>query len=141
MSVSVFIDTNILVYSIDHRYVEKNQSARKFLLEIQADDNINPVISTQVLQEFYMVATKKLKLDKIVVKNIVQEFAKMQIVNNDIKLVMSAIDISINHHLTLWDALMIAAAKRVQCSVLYSEDLHHGHIIDDVQIINPFIEK
>ena len=138
MSVNVFIDTNIWVYTIDQRCIDKNKQARQFILNLQKDSQTNIVMSTQVLQEFFSVTTKKLKQDKVAMEKIVHEMAQMPLIHTDFSLIAEAMKISIVHHLTLWDALMVCASKRMKCSILYSEDLHNGHIIDGVKIINPF---
>ncbi len=141
MSVNVFLDTNILVYTIDERFFDKQQKARQLLRKLQSDVGFNPVISTQVLQEFFMVTTKKLKQDKNAMHKVVYELSQMQVVNSDTKLVLFAIQIAIKYHLTLWDALMIGAAKRVNCEIMYSEDLNDGQIIEGVKIVNPFLNE
>jgi predicted nucleic acid-binding protein len=89
----IFIDTNILVYSIDQKNTEKKEKARKTLKTIV--ESHQPVISTQVIKEFYVVATKKLNADSLMVKNIVHNFHNMEIVNNDLELIEQAIDISL----------------------------------------------
>ena len=52
----------------------------------------------------------------------------------------AAIDLSINHTIAIWDALIVRAALVADCAVLYSEDMQHGRRIDRLQIVNPFQE-
>ena len=75
----IFIDTNILCYAMDSNDPSKRDRARLVLQDIL--DNHQPVISTQILNEFYLVATKKLQADPLVVKNILNNFGNMEAVN------------------------------------------------------------
>lgn len=133
----IFIDTNIFVYTIDNYNPGKKNKCRKFLKNIVK--NHKAVISTQVIQEFYVVGTTKLDLDPILVKNILHKFENIEIVVVDIALIKEAIDISILNKLSFWDALIIAAADSAKCENLYTEDLTHGQIIRGVKIENPLI--
>jgi len=131
----IFIDTNILVYSIDQKDEDKKQKARRTLKKII--EFHQPVISTQVIKEFYVVSTSKLHADPIVVKNIIHNFHNMEIVNNDLDLVEQAIDISVISQLSFWDALIIAAAEKANCEFVFSEDLNSGQTYRGVTVINP----
>ncbi len=131
-----FIDTNILVYTLDPRNAQKHLKARNFLQN--AIKEHNPVISTQVLKEFYVVATVKLKADPVAVKAILHNFQNLEIVNNDFELIEQAIDISISAKLSFWDSLIIAAAEKAQCEAVFSEDLNPGQLYRGIRLINPF---
>jgi predicted nucleic acid-binding protein len=131
----IFIDTNILVYSIDQKNEDKKNKSRRTLKKII--ESHQPVISTQVIKEFYVVSTNKLKADPIVVKNIIHNFHNMEIVNNDLELIEQAIDISVISQLSFWDALIIAAAEKANCEFVFSEDLSSGQTYRGVMVINP----
>jgi len=131
----IFIDTNILVYSIDQKNEDKKQKSRRTLKKII--ESHQPVISTQVIKEFYVVSTNKLKADPIVVKNIIHNFHNMEIVNNDLELIEQAIDISVISQLSFWDALIIAAAEKANCEFVFSEDLSSGQTYRGVMVVNP----
>lgn len=133
----IFIDTNILVYTVD-KYSEKKQMLAREIMKTVVEEEI-PVISTQVLQEFYSATTSKLKLDKIIAKNIMHNFHHIEIVQIDLNLIEQGIDISILSQISFWDGLIIAAAEHANCSIIYSEDLNNGQIIRGIKIINPFI--
>jgi predicted nucleic acid-binding protein len=135
----IFIDTNIFVYSLDGADNEKKANAQSILKKIVASHQ--PVISTQVIKEFYVVATAKLQADKITVKNIIHNFRNMEIVNNDIELIEQAIDISVISQLSFWDSLIIAAAEKANCEFIFSEDLNSGQLYRGVTLINPFEQK
>ena len=78
----IFIDTNILVYTLDQKNIEKRDTAREIVKKVV--ESHLPVISTQVIQEFYVVASSKLKADSIVVKNIIHNFHNMDVEGHDI---------------------------------------------------------
>ncbi len=134
----IFIDTNILVYTLDRHDKVKHKRARDVLKRIL--DIHQPVISTQVLNEFFVVATKKLHADPIVVKNILHNFKNMEIVNTDLALIEEAIDISVISQLSFWDSLIIAAAEKANCEYVFSEDLNAGQNYRGVALLNP-LEK
>ena len=89
----IFIDTNIFVYSIDNRDLAKKAVAREILSALPAKHQ--PVISTQVAQEFYAVATTKLKAEQFKVKQLIHSFRRMEIVNIDLDLIEQSIDINL----------------------------------------------
>ena len=131
----VFIDTNILIYSIDGSYPKKREKCRALLKSLGGETL--GVISTQVMQEFFVVATKKLGLDPLVVKDILSGFARFETVLISQNMVFEAIDISIIKRLSFWDALIVAAAESANCSVVWTEDLNSGQTIRGLKIINP----
>ncbi len=140
----VYLDTNILVYAIDQRLDERNQKARELLEELSKTHEI--VVSTQVLQEFYVVCTKKLKIAPIEVENVINNFMaslfkKDNVISSDVDLILQGIQLSISVPLSLWDALVIAGAIRGNCPVMYSEDLNHGQYYHGVLVQNPFQEN
>ena len=96
------------------------------------------MISTQVLQEFYNVALKKLQLPPTAARQITESYARLEVVPSDRALVLEAISISINAQVSIWDALMIRAAEISRCKVLYTEDMNHGQVVRGVRIENPF---
>lgn len=96
------------------------------------------VISTQVLQEFYVASTKKLGLDPVNAKQIMKSFQKLETVTVVPGLIFEAIDCSIASRLSFWDSLIIIAAESANCAILYTEDISHGQIVRGVQIENPF---
>jgi predicted nucleic acid-binding protein len=100
-----------------------------------------PVISTQVINEFYVVATSKLKADHFITKNIIHNFRNMEIVATDLELIEQAIDISIISQLSYWDSLIVAAAEKANCEFLFSEDLNTGQTYRGVVALNPFLKE
>jgi predicted nucleic acid-binding protein len=135
----IFIDTNIFVYSIDQKEALKKDRAREILKKVI--DSHQAVISTQVVKEFYVVATTKLKADQFIVKNIIHNFRNMEVVNNDIELIEQAIDISVISQLSFWDSLIIAAAEKANCEYVFSEDLNAGQTYRGVMVVDPFARE
>lgn len=135
----IFIDTNILIYTLDKKNENKQNKARVILKKVVLSHQ--PVISTQVIKEFYVVATNKLKADHFIIKNIVHNFRNMEIVNNDLDLVEQAIDISVLTQLSFWDSLIIAAAEKANCEFIFSEDLNTGQTYRGVIAVNPFLKE
>lgn len=133
----IFIDTNIFVYTLDGHDREKQATERSIVKN--AVESQLPVISTQVLQEFYSASTTKLKIDPLIAKNIVHSLGNMEIVPIDLNMIEQGIDISILFHFSFWDALIIAAAEQANCTIIFSEDMNSGQTVRGVRIVNPFL--
>ena len=131
----IFVDTNILVYSLDQFDPQKQSQCRTLLKSLKGD--LRGVISTQVLQEFYVAATKKLSADPLLVKDILHSFQRFETVIITPEFIKDAIDCSLINRLSFWDALIIVAAESANCEKLWSEDLNDGQIIRGVRIENP----
>ena len=136
-STRVFIDTNVLVYGDDAAYPEK-QSTALDLIEAHLLRQTG-VISIQVLQEYFVNTTRKLGLDHSFAKSKIEIFAKFKVIVPDVTDVLAAVDLHRLNNTSYWDALILRCAKQGVCSVLLSEDMRHGQVIDGVRIVNPFI--
>jgi predicted nucleic acid-binding protein len=137
MSDKIFIDTNIFIYSLDRHNSEKMHKARSILKHIR--EKYSGVISTQVMQEFYVAATKKMHGDPITIKGILNQLSNFEVVSISPELIFSAIDCSILNRISFWDALIIIAAASSKCKEIYTEDLNHDQIIQGIRINNPFL--
>jgi predicted nucleic acid-binding protein len=131
-----FIDTNILVYQMDKRNPEKKNTCRGIVRDLVSRNDA--VISTQVLQEFYVVCTTRLKLKPVFVKGLIHGFENMEVVTIGPDLIKEAIDTSVQSDISFWDSLIVVAAEAARCKYLYTEDLNDGQIIRNVRIQNPF---
>lgn len=131
-----FLDTNILVYTDDADAPDKSERAIE-LVE-QAIRSKKGVISTQVLQEYFAASTRKLGVAAETAKQRARLIARMSVIQIATGDIMAAIDRVQLHRLSFWDALIVQAARKAECSVLLTEDLQHGQVIDGVRIINPF---
>ena len=133
---TAFLDSNVLLYTEDAKAPEKRQVARECL--IAALDKSAGVISTQVLQEFYVNATRKLGMTKAAARERVLLFASLTVVPVTPDLVLAATDLHQLQPISFWDALIIRAASSAGCATLYSEDLQDGAVYDGVRVVNPF---
>lgn len=133
-----FIDTNILVYANDRTEKGKYERAKQILFNGIANEDI--AISTQVLSEFYVTVTKKIKvkLPANTAKKEILLLKVIEIVEIDFNLIIQAINISDKNKLTYWDSLIIAAAQEARCNIVYSEDFNPDQTIGSVTIKNPF---
>lgn len=134
-----FFDTNILIYLFDEDAPEKKNLAQE-LFERETDAG-RAVLSTQVLQEFYVAVTKKMAdpLSPEIAENVVRNFAELPLIQIDSTLILTAISKSRSLGFSFWDALIIAAALSGGAECLFTEDLQHGQIIDEMRIENPFV--
>ena len=135
---SVFFDTNILVYAFD-----KDDPKRQDIAAALLDENLKlgrATMSLQVLQEFFVVTTSKIKspLTPAMARALVCDFLHHRVVEPSAVHLLKAIDISMAHRLSFWDGLILAAASEAGCRYLYSDDLQHGAKLAGVEIINPF---
>jgi predicted nucleic acid-binding protein len=140
MSDKYFIDTNILVYCFDDRQPDKK--VRSLALVADALQTGNGIISWQVIQEFLNVATRKflvpLKTEdaKVYLQKVLHPLCR---VFPDLELYQTALDVLGKTGYSFYDSLIMASALQGGCTILFSEDLHHGHQVDSVKIVNPFI--
>jgi predicted nucleic acid-binding protein len=138
MSEKIFFDTNILVHALDNGDGKKRKRARQILRE--AGESNCGVLSTQVLQEFYVVTTKKIGLDPLAAKEIIRHFQNFETVVITTQLIAEAIDCSVLNRISFWDSLIVVAAESALCGAILSEDLSDGQIIRGVRIKNPFLK-
>ena len=133
----VFVDTNILVYTLDADTPLKRDRAREVLRDRARNDEL--FISTQVLQEFFVAATRKLRIEPLVAKESLASLERLNVVVVTKPLIDEAIDLSILHQLSFWDSLIVAAATDARCEILLTEDLSHGQSIRGLKVVNPLL--
>jgi predicted nucleic acid-binding protein len=132
-----FVDTNVLLYAVSTAREEaaKAQAARKVL---DADDL---ALSVQVLQEFYVQATRTGRKDRLSHEQaalLVESWLRFPVQETTVTLLRSALEAKRRHRLSYWDAAVLAAARALGCEVLLSEDLAHGRDYDGVRVVDPF---
>jgi predicted nucleic acid-binding protein len=132
-----FLDTNILIYA---KSLNPSERGKRNIAEalLNGDDC---VVSVQVLQEFYVQSTRASRphpLDVEVAQEIVRGFRRLRVVDMSVDLFFDALELSNRYHFSYWDSAIIAAALAANCDTLFTEDLHHGQIIDGLKIVNPF---
>lgn len=137
MTVKTFVDSNILFYVYDHAAGWKRDICRQCIQDLWRQGN--GVISTQVMQEFYNVATRQLKssMSYADARAELQLYAAWEVVQVNPSLIQTASEIQEQNVLSFWDSLIIAAAQQANAEVMLSEDLNHGQIIAGVEIRNP----
>ena len=138
MSGREFVDTNILVYADDNRDVAKQARARELIRNLMLERR--GVISLQVLQEFFAAATRKLGMGAGAARERVLLYARFEVVRLTTDDLLAAIDLHRLHGLSFWDGLIVQAALTGGCTVLNSEDMHHGRVFDALTVASPFAE-
>lgn len=134
----VFVDTNILAYAHDTSEESKQPIAKDLLDELWESER--GALSTQVLQEFYVVATRKFEpaLSRKEAREIVSNYGEWKLLRIDLVMIVNASQLEEKHQLMFWDALIIEAARRSGATRLLSEDLSSGGTIEGIAIENPF---
>jgi predicted nucleic acid-binding protein len=135
---SCFVDTNILVYAHTPTEGNKHDIAKTLLDDLW--ESRRGVLSTQVLQEFCYVLTRKMRPPRPV-PEVVQRarmFLEWHIVSASAELAINALEAAALHNVSYWDALIIGAARSARCSVLYTEDLNNGQKFGSLRVVNPF---
>lgn len=135
-----FFDTNVLLYMYDDDEPQKKAGAIGAFERAVEENRV--VLSTQVLQEFYVNATRKLArpLSQERAAARVRDFSLFPLVRVDEAMILAAIERSRSMSLSFWDALIVEAALRGGADRLLTEDLQHGQRIEGLTIENPFLE-
>ena len=131
-----FIDSNVLIYAEASDAPAKQLQALSLLRTLKL--NGNGVISTQVLQEYCNVALRKLRLESSYVRMQLRAHEQFEVVQITPTMIHVALDLQQTRSLSFYDALIVCAAKVSGCSILYSEDLNSGEVIDGINLVNPF---
>ena len=137
MSASLaFVDTNILLYAYDHSEPAKQAKAEALLNELW--ERRTGCLSIQVLQEFYVNATRKLLLEPPAARQIIEDYALWLVHAPTTADVVNAIDLQDAHQLSFWDAMIVQSALTLGCEVLWSEDLNPGQRFGALELRTPF---
>ena len=138
MKERVFLDTNVLVYLFDADDLAKQRRVQELLSNRELRAQL--ILSTQVLQEFYVSVTRKLgtPLDPEAAFQAVQDLAAFPVVQIDPPLILLAIQRSRKAKVSFWDALILEAALAAGATLLYSEDFQVGAVFGGLRIANPF---
>jgi predicted nucleic acid-binding protein len=139
MQDKVFFDTNILIYCYSIDEEDKQKIALK-LVDVYSESSL---ISTQVINELSNILFKKFKLSSIEIENTILEIDNyINIIDFNLTTQIKALKIKDKYKLQYYDSLIIATAIENKCTVLYSEDMQNGLIIENtLTIINPFKDK
>ena len=137
----VFVDTNVLLYRFDRGAPKKQETARTELRRLIMERSI--LISTQVLTEFFVAATRKLTppLGSDQAEAVVRVLSRLPVVQVSSRTVLEAVALHRRHSLSFWDALIVRSALEAGADMLYSEDMQEGQVIEGLSIVNPFSMK
>ena len=133
-----FVDTNVLIYGFDRTAGPKREAAFALLERLWTERN--GCVSLQVLQEFYVSATRRLTMPAADAALQVERFGKWILHRPDLEDIVRAIELHRKKGVSFWDALILRSADRLGCSVLWSEDLSHDQRWGDLVVRNPFAE-
>lgn len=133
-----FVDTNVLLYSVSTAEDEraKAETARAIL------DAGDLALSVQVLQEFYVQATRPTRADPLShdqASTLIEAFARFPVQENDLSVLRAGLDTCHRHRISYWDAAVIEAARAFGCTEVLSEDMNDGQDFDGVIVRNPFV--
>ena len=134
MNDKVFLDSNILVYSYSVTEIDKQLIARKLV------EGTHSLISTQVLQELCNIVTRKFKFSYEQAITAVNESCQNNSLHiNTENTVLQACRIAERYGFSFYDSMIVSAALESNCTIIYSEDLHDGQVIDEkLKVKNPF---
>lgn len=141
MPAPVFVDTNVLVYARDKAAAEKQVTAARWVEHLWRTREGR--LSYQVLQEFYVTVTEKLRpgMDPDAARRDVRSLTSWQPVRVDAPVVEGAWLVQDRYQISWWDALIVSGAQTAECAYLLSEDFQDGQDFGDVRVINPFTHK
>jgi predicted nucleic acid-binding protein len=139
MSAKTFVDTNILIYAYDLDAGIKHDRAKACLQQLW--NTCSGMLSTQVMQEFYVNATRKIAqpLSPARARNVLCTYLAWPIEVTAPETILFASELQELHRLSFWDAMIIATATQGNAEILLTEDLNHGQIIERVRVHNPFL--
>lgn len=134
----VFVDTNVLVYAFDQSAGEKRRKAHSLLDRLW--EEMRGCLSVQVLQEFYVTATQKVRkpLEPETAGEIVRDLSYWRIHAPVAEDVLGAIDLQQRYTVSFWDAMILWSAQQLGCSTIWSEDLSEDQDYNGVRVVNPF---
>ncbi|MCL4176359.1 MAG: PIN domain-containing protein [Verrucomicrobia bacterium] len=137
MNASKFLDTNILLYAYDLDAPAKRATALR-LVELGWTAPGDTAISVQVLQELHVNLVKR-GVSLTEATRTVRDFAGWPVVDNTLELLELALEEQARWEISLWDSLILAAARASGASELITEDLSHGQNYGGVKVVNPFL--
>jgi len=137
--VKVALDTNILAYIEGVNGASRKASAAQMVARLPAGSTYLPV---QVLGELFRVLVRKAKYTAAGARAAVGNFLDIfPLIETSPSVLTAAADLSVDHGLDIWDAIIFAAAASAGCRLLLSEDLQEGFTWNGVTVANPFSAK
>ena len=135
-----FVDTNVLLYAVSTAPDERKKNQRA--LAILDDDDI--ALSVQVLQEFYVQATRSTKPERLNHEQavaLIESWLRFRVQETSVALVQNALSTRKRWDISYWDAAIVEAARVAGCGTLLSEDLQNGMDFAGVRVQNPFVDS
>ena len=135
-----FLDTNILLYAVT--VAPEEAKKRSVARDILRQDRL--ALSVQVLQEFYVQATRASRPDSLShdeASELIGHWLRFHVVSLTVPVLQNALKLKSLHPISYWDAAIVRAASAAKCRILLSEDLSHGQDYGGVKVINPFLES
>jgi predicted nucleic acid-binding protein len=137
VSAAVFLDTNILLYSISTHPAEaaKRDIARALL------DREDVGLSVQVLSEFYVQATRATRVNRLpheIAAGLVKTWLRFPVQDNTAIVLARALELRAVENFSFWDSAILAAAAALGCRSVFTEDMSHGRVVGTIEILNPF---
>lgn len=139
MSGSVFLDSNIWIYADDPADPRKQKIAIELIAQLIREEQA--IVSLQVMQEYFSIATKKLKLGSMEAYSRLELMSRLRVIRFEAEDVIRSVELHQLNRISFWGALIIHAARIGGADTLFSEDLQHGSRIAGVKIVNPFLES
>ena len=139
MTEPVFVDTSVLVYARDASAGEKQPRAQEWIAHLWRAQTGR--VSFQVLHEYYVTVTRKLKpgLSQTEAREEIRNLMTWRPRATDDTVVEGAWAIEDRFGLNFWDALLVSAAHAAGCRYMLTEDLQHGQDLDGVKVLSPFV--
>ncbi len=132
----VFVDTNVLFYSVDSDAGTKHLKAREVLEVIWSART--GIISTQILSEWAVNLRRKLDMEWRGIRSIIQPYLAWEVVAIEPDDPLEAVRIADKHRISYWDGLVVRAARKASATILMTEDLNPGQRIEGIEVVNPF---
>jgi predicted nucleic acid-binding protein len=135
-----FVDTNVLLYTISRDPQEREKAA--LANELLASRDVG--LSVQVLQEFYVQATRESRADRLTDEQaaaLVDSFRRFPVQETTVGVALAAISTKQRFGISYWDAAILEAARALGCEVVVSEDLGDGQDYAGVRVENPFVGR
>ena len=139
MSAKYFVDTNVIVYSMDRSAGDKHARALQVIEELW--NSREGAISTQVLQEAIIYLSRRVghRMSARETREALSGFFEWEVFVNTEETILKALEMEERYQISFWDALIVQAAEGSGARILYSEDLSHGQIYGTVRVLNPFV--
>ena len=132
-----FVDTNVLLYSISTGPAEARK--RDIAAALLDDDDL--ALSVQVLQEFYVQATRATRphaVDHDIAAALIRTWQRFTVQETTLGVMLGALELKLRYQLSYWDAAILAAARAMGCRELLTEDMAHGREMASIRITDPF---